>query len=331
MSSNQPRPTEDENLWMFEQMVVSRAFEDAMARAYIEGKQPVFDFTAGPLPGEMHISSGQEPCAAGVCVHLRPTDFVAAPHRLHHIAIAKGLALDTMAAEIFGKKKGLSGGRGGHMHLIDPELGFWSTGIVGQGVGVAAGQALAFKIQGKDDVAIAYIGEGAANQGIFHESMNLAGLWKLPLIVVIEDNNWSVSVPKSLSTAIPRNSDRAAAYGAVGEYVEDNDVWGVYMAAKLAIDRAREGGGPTIIEVETHRLAGHFVGDVEHYVPQDERDARKDPITVFAERLVAIGQASEAQLEAIRGDALARVEAADRYAREAAYPEPDEAFEHIFV
>lgn len=328
---NHPKPTREELARMYDAMVTSRAFEEFMTEAYLEGKQPVFDFTAGPLPGEMHVSTGQEPCAAGVCIHLRDTDHVTAPHRLHHIAIAKGLNLKTMAAEIFGKQAGLSGGRGGHMHLIDPQKGFWSTGIVGQGLGVSVGQALAEKVKGTDNVAVAFIGEGAANQGMFHEALNLAGLWKLPLVVIIEDNNWAVSVSKEKSTAIARNSDRAQGYGIVGEFVPGNDLWGIYSVAKIAIDRARAGEGPTLIEIETYRLAGHFVGDIEPYVPDAEKQTRSDAIEVTGQRLIGEGLFAPPELDDIRAKASQAVEDARRFAFDADDPDPDQAFVHVFA
>ena len=150
----------------------------------------------GPIPGEMHLSNGQEPCAVGVCAHLDAADFVTATHRPHHIAIAKGVDLDAMAAEIFGKKTGLSGGRGGHMHLFDARVNFACSGIIAQGMGPAVGAATAFKLRGEKRVAVAFIGEGAANQGAFHESLNLAAVWQAPVVFVIEDNGWGISVSK---------------------------------------------------------------------------------------------------------------------------------------
>ncbi|MBV5323882.1 MAG: pyruvate dehydrogenase (acetyl-transferring) E1 component subunit alpha, partial [Rhodospirillaceae bacterium] len=167
-------PTRQQWLWMYETMVKSRAFEERIATAYFEGKSPVFNMANGPIPGEMHLSNGQEPCAVGVCAHLDAADFVTATHRPHHIAIAKGVDLDAMAAEIFGKKTGLSGGRGGHMHLFDAAVNFACSGIIAQGMGPAVGAATAFKLRGEKRVAVAFIGEGAANQGAFHESLNLA-------------------------------------------------------------------------------------------------------------------------------------------------------------
>lgn len=325
------QPTREQLAWMYERMVLSRRFEAFMTEAYLEGKQPVFDFTKGPLPGEMHISSGQEPCAVGICVHLQRSDMVCAPHRLHHIAIAKGVPLKPMAAEILGRKTGLSGGRGGHMHLFDPDVCFGSTGIVGQGIGTAAGHALAAQVLHSGAVAVAFVGEGAANQGMFHEAMNLAGLWKLPFILVIEDNRWGISVSKDKSTAIARNSDRAAGYAAVGEYIAGNDVFAIFDAAARAVERARAGQGPTILEIETYRLAGHFVGDTEVYVPEDERTQRCDPIDVLAARMRADHGFSDAEIAAFDATAAEQVGEARRYAYDSPYPGGEEALAHVFA
>ena len=203
-------PSRDRLGWMYANMVLSRRLEEAIAKIYFEGKTPIFNMANGPIPGEMHLSDGQEPVAVGVCAHLTAEDIVTATHRPHHQAIAKGVDLNAMVAEIFGKASGLSGGRGGHMHLIDPKVNFACSGIIAQGMGPAIGAALSRKMQGKPGVAVAFIGEGAVNQGACHEAMNMAATRKLPFICVIEDNSWGISVPKSASTSVPRNGVRAA-------------------------------------------------------------------------------------------------------------------------
>ncbi|QQD18021.1 thiamine pyrophosphate-dependent dehydrogenase E1 component subunit alpha [Spongiibacter nanhainus] len=326
-------PSKDQLEWMYSKMVLAREYEEMMKRVYLEGKVPVFDMSAGPLPGEMHISSGQEPCAVGVAVHLSAADWMVASHRSHHQAIAKNVDLAAMTAEILGKESGLGGGRGGHMHLSDPKVRFTSTGIVGQALGIAGGHALASKMKGTSDVAVGCIGEGGANQGVFHEAMNLAALWKLPLICVIEDNRWGVSVAKDKSTSVSKNSDRAIAYGCYGEYVSGNDVWAVFEAAGRAVERARKGLGPTILEIETYRLEGHFVGDGEAYVPEDQKRDREDidPINVMARRLVDEGTFSADYLESILATCKEQVDAVERYAREQADAKPSDALRHVFV
>ena len=326
-------PSNDQRRWMFEQMLVSRYLEESIERIYMEGKTPVFNMANGPIPGEMHLSNGQEPCAVGICAHLTAEDIVTATHRPHHIAVAKGVDLDEMVAEIFGKKTGLSGGRGGHMHLFDARVNFSCSGIIAQGMGPAVGAALSRQLQGKSGVAVAYLGEGAANQGAFHETLNLAALWKLPVVFVIEDNAWGISVAKVASTAIERNYLRAAAYGMPGVFIPGNDADAIFAAAGEAIARARAGEGPTLIEIETHRLAGHFMGDGETYRPAGEKEAllAKDPIPAYRQRLLELGVLDEIAAADIDERARGRVDAAVRFARDSAYPAPEEALEMVFV
>ncbi|WP_044872453.1 thiamine pyrophosphate-dependent dehydrogenase E1 component subunit alpha [Pseudomonas sp. LFM046] len=326
-------PSNDQRRWMLEQMLVSRYLEESIERIYMEGKTPVFNMANGPIPGEMHLSNGQEPCAVGVCAHLTAEDIVTATHRPHHIAVAKGVDLDEMVAEIFGKKTGLSGGRGGHMHLFDARVNFSCSGIIAQGMGPAVGAALSRQLQGKSGVAVAYLGEGAANQGAFHETLNLAALWKLPVVFVIEDNAWGISVAKAASTAIERNYLRAAAYGMPGVFVPGNDADAIFAAAGEAIARARAGEGPTLIEIETHRLAGHFMGDGETYRPAGEKEAllAKDPIPAYRQRLLELGVLDEIAAADIDERARSRVDAAVQFARDSVYPAPEEALEMVFV
>jgi acetoin:2,6-dichlorophenolindophenol oxidoreductase subunit alpha len=326
------RPNRDDRLWMYEKMVTSRRFEEAIKLAYLEGKQPLFNMAKGPIPGEMHLSNGQEPCAVGVCAHLRDGDTVTATHRPHHVAIAKGVDLDAMTAEIFGKSTGLSGGRGGHMHIFDARVNFCCSGIIAQGMGPAVGAALAAKLRGSDAVAVSFIGDGAANQGAFHESLNLAAVWKVPAVFVIEDNAYGISVAKGDCTAIARNADRAAAYGMPGIFVPGNDPDAVHAAAGEAVARARAGEGPTLIEIETHRLEGHFMGDAEGYRPAGEVERLKglDPIPTYRSRLEAVGIGA-ALLDRLEEEARRAVDSALARARAADLPTPASAFETVFV
>ncbi len=326
-------PTKDQTLWMYENMVVSRRFEEAIEKIYMEGKTPAFNMANGPIPGEMHLSNGQEPVAVGVCAHLNAEDIVTATHRPHHQAIAKGVDLKKMAAEIFGKVTGLSGGRGGHMHIFDGDVNFACSGIIAQGCGPACGAALSRQMQNKPGVAVAFLGDGAVNQGAFHEAMNLAAVWKLPVIFVVEDNAWGISVSKADSTAVPRNDVRAAAYGMPGHYIEDNDPYEVFRLAGEAIERARAGEGPTLIEVETYRLAGHFMGDAEGYRPAGEKDGlfEKDPIPTMRARMIADGVANEAELDKIDAAALAKVEEAIQFARDSEYAPDEDALTAVFA
>ncbi|HID87509.1 MAG TPA: thiamine pyrophosphate-dependent dehydrogenase E1 component subunit alpha [Anaerolineae bacterium] len=224
---------------LYRMMVKIRTFEERVAELYWENKTPVFNIAADPLPGEMHLYNGEEAVAVGVCAHLRPEDAVAGTHRSHGHLIAKGVDIKRMMAELLGKKTGLCQGKGGHMHLFDADLHFGCGGIIGGGIPHAVGAALAFKKRGRDNVAVSFFGDGAANIGAFHESLNLAAIWKLPVLFVVEDNLYAISVPKSKSTAVKSNAERAAAYGIPGVLVDGMDVMAVYEAAGEAIDRAR--------------------------------------------------------------------------------------------
>lgn len=323
----------DTLLTMYATMVKIRYFEERMAQIYTEGKTPLFDISAGPVPGEMHLSAGQEPPAVGVCLHLRREDTVTGPHRAHHIAIAKGVDLKKMTAEIFGKRTGLGKGKGGHMHLFDPQAKFACSGIIAAGAPPAVGAALAAKKMGKDWVAVNFSGEGAANQGGWHESLNLAALWKLPVIFVVEDNSWAISVPKTKSTAVQRNSERAVAYGIPGVYIPDNDPIAIYEAAGEAVARARRGEGPSLLEIKTDRYFGHFEGDPQLYRPKDEVEKlkKKDPIDRLRQQMIAQGVFTAADADRVATEVKAEVDEAIEFARQSPYPEPQEALEDLFV
>ncbi len=318
---------------MHHQMVRIRLFEESIQQAYLEGKTPAFDIAAGPVPGEMHLAAGQEPVAAGVCAHLRASDAVTATHRPHHIALAHGMDMKRLAAEIFGKETGLGHGRGGHMHLFDAATNFGCSGIVGEGIPTAVGHALAYKKQGRDNVAVSFFGEGAANQGAFHEALNLAALWKLPVLFVCEDNAWAISVPKEKATAIANNADRAAAYGIPGVLVPDNDPVAVYEVAGEAVARARRGGGPSLIEVKTDRLLGHFEGDPQMYRSPEElaRLKDRDALRAFERRLIETAVLTAADAQATWDRARAEVDEAIQFARTSPYPEPAAALLHVFA
>lgn len=230
-------------LSFYTQMVRIRTYEEAIRREYHADKKPAWDIGAGLIPGEMHLSAGQEPVAVGLCANLRIDDGMTGPHRPHHLALAKGVDMKAMTAEIFGRTTGLGKGKGGHMHLFDPKTHFSCSGIIAEGIPVAVGQALAFSRRGTDNIAVGVAGEGAVNQGGFHEALNLAATWKLPVVFVIEDNEWAISVPKMTSTSVQDVSLRAAGYGIPGVRVEGNDVEAVYEATKKAVDLARSGGG----------------------------------------------------------------------------------------
>ena len=326
-------------LWMYEKMLEIREYEETMSKVYLEGKLPpniqkglAFDIGSGPVPGEMHLAAGQEPVAVGVCAHLRIDDVVVGTHRPHHFAIAKGVPLKPMTAEMFGKDTGLGHGKGGHMHLFDPVRHFSCSGIIGASLPPACGAALAAKKRGTDIVAVAFFGEGAANQGSFHESLNLAALWKLPVIFVCEDNKYAISVEKTESTSIAWDSDRAASYGMPGVLVNENDAVAVYEAAGAAVEHARKGKGPTLLEVKTDRYLGHFQGDAEVYRPKGEVEElrKRDPIPKLGEHLRRLGALDETADKAIRQRVSARIGEAYEYARSSPYPRPEDALLHVF-
>ena len=316
---------------LYRTMVLIRTFEEAIRREYHADKKPAFDIGAGRIPGEMHLSAGQEPVAAGVCAHLSTEDAVTATHRPHHFAIAHGVDLRAMTAEIFGRVDGLGHGRGGHMHLFDPRTHFSCSGIIAEGFPPALGQALAFQRRGTDRIAVAVTGEGAANQGAFHESLNLAALWRLPVLFVVEDNDWGISVPRAASTSVASNAQRAAAYGMPGERVETNSVEEIWTCAQRAVERARSGGGPTLLEVHTLRLWGHFEGDPQTYRPELDEVAERDPIPAYRRELHCAGVLDEATAREIDADAEAAV--ADALAFAAASPEPaaESVTDHVFA
>ena len=316
----------------YRQMVRIRTYEEAIRGDYHADKTPAWDIGAGLIPGEMHLAAGQEPVAVGLCAHLTADDALTAPHRPHHLALAKGVDMRKMTAEIYGRETGLGRGKGGHMHLFDPSQHFSCSGIIAEGMPVAVGQAFAFHRRGTTNVAVAVAGEGAANQGAFHESLNLASLWKLPVVFVIEDNDWAISVPRDASTSVPSNATRAAAYGVAGERVEGNDIEAVYQAAGRAVTRARAGEGPTLLEVHTVRLWGHFEGDAQAYRGDELAVAEShDPIPAYEAKLRADGVLDDAAVQAIRAEAAAEVADAIAFAKSSPEPSPAAAYEHVFV
>ncbi len=316
----------------YKQMVRIRTYEEAIQREYHADKTPAWDIGAGLIPGEMHLAAGQEPVAVGLCANLRDSDALTGPHRPHHLALAKGVDMQAMTAEIFGRTTGLGRGKGGHMHLFDPSKHFSCSGIIAEGLPVAVGHALAFHRRGTDDIAVGVAGEGAVNQGAFHEALNLASLWKLPVIFLIEDNDWAISVPRAMSTPIPDNAVRSAAYGIPGERIEGNDVEAIYEATKRAVDRARSGGGPTLLEVHTVRLWGHFEGDAQAYRGDELAVAQaSDPIPVYEVKLVADGILDDASIAAIKEAASTEVEAAIDYAKNSPEPVPSDVYQHVFA
>lgn len=316
----------------YRQMVLIRAFEEAIAERYAIGKSPEPNMAAGPIRGEMHLAVGQEAVAAGVCSALRETDVVVSTHRPHHHALAKGVDPGRLAAEILGKESGLCRGRGGHMHLFDPARGFSCSGIVGASYPQAAGAAFAFKQRGEARVAVAFSGEGAANHGTFAETLNLAALWQLPLVVVIEDNLYADSTPTWAALASPQHQ-RAAGFNLPSAVTDGTDVVDVYRAARAAVQRARDGYGPSVVEAVCYRYRGHFEGDGEDYrtTEEVERWRALDPIERLGERLQRLGWAGEAALADTAEAARQAVQEAMAFAEQQPLPAADEALEGVFA
>jgi pyruvate dehydrogenase E1 component alpha subunit len=317
---------------MYDDMVTARYYEERLQEEYLEGKQPAFDISAGPIPGELHLAAGHEASGAGVCRHLRDADTVTAPHRPHHVAIAKGVDLKRMTAEIFGRQTGLGKGKGGHMHLFDPDVNFACSGIIAQGCPPAVGAALASKKRNQDSVAVAFLGEGAIDQGGFFESLNLASVQELPVVFVVEDNDWAISMPKSRVTDVEDGSRRAGGFDLPGVRVDHDDAVAVYEAAGEAIGRARDGNGPTLIEVQVHRRMGHFMGDAQAYRPDEDkkRATERDSIERLEADLREQG-VEDHEIESIREKAHDRVNEAIEWAKDQPEPDPEEAYEDVFT
>lgn len=324
--------TDEMRLKFYQEMVRIRTYEVSIQRDYHADKTPAWDIGAGLIPGEMHLAAGQEPVAVGLCENLQKDDAITAPHRPHHLVLAKGVDMKAMTAEIFGRTTGLGHGKGGHMHLFDPENHFSCSGIIAEGMPVAVGQALAFSRRKTGGVAVGVAGEGAVNQGGFHEALSLASAWKLPVVFIIEDNDWAISVPKNSSTRPKDNTIRAAGYGMPGERVEHNDVEAIYEATKKAIDRARAGEGPSLIEVHTVRLFGHFEGDAQAYRGEELNEALKhDPIPMYEEKLRKLGILDDAKVKATQARATQEVEAAIEFAKQSPEPKPSDVYLNVFA
>jgi acetoin:2,6-dichlorophenolindophenol oxidoreductase subunit alpha len=273
-----------------------RRFEEAAEDSYIRGLSY----------GTMHLSIGQEATAVGVCTPLSDADWITSTHRGHGHCIAKGAELKPMFAEFLGREGGYCKGRGGSMHIADPAKGnLGANGIVGGGLPIAVGAALSAKKRRTGAVAVAFFGDGANNEGAFHEALNLASIWKLPVVFVCENNQYAMSMAMARATAVANVADRAAAYAIPGVMVDGNDFAAVAEAAFEATDRARAGEGPTLIEAKTYRTRGHSRSDRNRYRTREEIEAWKarDPITRFETEIVALGLATKAEIASIAAEA----------------------------
>ncbi len=313
-------------LALYERMALLRRFESVAQVACRRGE----------TPGFLHLYIGEEAVAAGICAHLRPTDWITSTHRGHGHALAKGMAPHVLMAELFGKRDGCCGGRGGTMHLYDRATGLFGTnGIVAAGISAAVGAAIAARHRGTDDVAVAFFGDGAVNHGGFHEAANLAGVMRAPAILVCENNLYATATPLATVTLNPQIANRAAAYGIPGVAVDGNDVLAVWAAMRDAAGRARAGQGPTLIEAKTYRIVGHHEGDpvTGTYRTQQEVDewSRRCPVATYRARLIEwLGRPVAADLDAMDERVREQVDHALEFARRSPEPDPATVFGHVF-
>lgn len=283
-------------------------------------------FSRGLMHGTMHLSIGQEAVPTGTCMALADGDFITSTHRGHGHCIAKGANLERMMAELLGRATGYCAGRGGSMHIADVATGnLGANGIVAGGIPIAAGAALAQQMRRTTAMVVSFFGDGAANEGAFHEGLNLAAVWQAPAVFMCENNHYGMSMATSNALRIARIADRAAAYGMPGQTVDGNDVQQVYDAVSAAAERARAGGGPTLIEAQTYRWKGHSKSDKNLYRTRDEIEEwkKRDPIARFEEDVTASGTLTAPDLSAIRTDAVDAVRGAVRAAHEAPSAEAD--------
>ena len=313
----------DEVIKMYAAMVKIRRVEERLMEV----------FATGIIPGFIHVSIGQEAVAVGVCSALRKDDYITNTHRGHGQAIAKGIDLKGFIAEIYGKRNGVCKGRSGSMHIADKARGILgSNGIVGGGIPLAMGNAFASQYLNDGRVTVCFFGDGASNEGTFHESLNLASLWNLPIMFCCENNEWAQFTPIEKYIRIEEISKRAAAYGMPGISVDGDDILAVYDAAKKAVNRARKGKGPTLIECKTHRWFGHFAGDKQKYrSPEEIETVRQyDPIQRFQKRLAELNILDEKDIDSIEQRIRWEIEQAVKFAEESPPPEPGELFDDVY-
>ncbi len=318
-------PAKEKAIGMYRTMYKIRKYEESIYYLFLEGI----------MPGTIHQSTGEEASAVGMLYDLRKDDWMASTHRPAGHDIAKGISVKAMMCEMFGAEEGCCGGHGGAMHTGDISVGaMTANAIVGGNLPIAAGAALAFKMQGKDNVVVCFFGDGATNEGSYHETMNAAGLWKLPVVYVCENNQYSANTSIHL-TCCKENpaADRAECYGIPSEVVDGNDVLAVNEAATRAIARARRGEGPTILELKTYRHGGHSRNDACGYRPDAEEEewiGRRDPVKNFRQVILDHGAATEEELAALEAEVEAEIDEAVEYAKNAKLPDDESALKNVF-
>jgi pyruvate dehydrogenase E1 component alpha subunit len=308
-----------------------------MQRVRLFEEATVALFHAGDLPAMVHLSIGQEAAVVGACLATETSDYMTGNHRSHGHPIAKGARLDGLMAELLGKATGVCGGKGGSMHLADFSVGsLGESGIVGSAIPVATGAGLAAQVKGSGQVALCFFGDGAASEGVLHESMNMASIWALPVIYFCENNGYAVSVTAEESLSVPEVSMRAAGYSMPGVTVDGQDVLAVYRATVEAVRRARAGDGPSLVEAKTYRFHEHAYG---LKVPQPYRDQSVvdswfdtvDPVKLFNDRLISLAVVTAEELAALRDDVQSEVDAAVEFAKASPFPPPEAAYTDLYA
>ncbi len=309
-----------ERLELYRQMLLIRRFEERCNHLFLQGK----------IPSTLHLYIGQEAVAVGVCAALRPDDYLTSTHRPHGHALAKGVSPGAIMAELYARVTGCCKGKGGSMHVGDMAVGMPpAIAIVGGGQPVAVGMGLSAKMRRSGQVVASFFGDGGANEGAVHEAMNMAAVWRLPVLFICENNLYGASTPIGQVAVLTDIADRAAAYGMPGVVVDGNDVVAVREVTRQAVERARRGSGPTLIECKTYRLCGHSRSDACNYRSRDEEAEwrERDPLAVLARRLEA---PERAELERIEAEVTAVIDAAVAFAEESPYPAPEDTLRHVF-
>lgn len=305
-------------------MHLIRRFEESAEEAYMRGL----------IHGTMHLSIGQEASAVGICAPLTDADFITSTHRGHGHCIGKGAEVKRMLAEFFGKEDGYCRGRGGSMHIADVATGnLGANGIVGGGIPIAVGAALSVKKQGKDSVVVSFFGDGANNEGAFHEALNMASIWKLPVIFVCENNGYGMSTSTKRSTAVQNIADRASAYSMPGVIVDGNNFSEVAAASFEAADRARRGEGPTLIESKTYRIRGHSRSDRNRYRTKEEIESwqARDPIGIFEKELTELGLITPDEIEKVRAEVEAEIKEGLEFATASPSPSAADITRYVYT
>lgn len=306
-------------------MIKIRKFEETVEKYFLDGE----------IPGFVHLYIGEEAIASGVCANLSDDDYIASTHRGHGHTIAKGADLNKVMAEVFGKKTGCCKGKGGSMHIADFSVGMLgANGVVGGGFNLATGAALALKKQNKNNVSVAFFGDGSSNRGTFHEALNMASVWKLPVIFVCENNQWASTTPYRTTTSVENISDRAIGYNMARKIVDGNDIFAVYDGFKEAMEYVKSGNGPFFLECKTYRIKGHYVGDPEQYRTKEEVSevfTNNNPITRFEQKVLVEKLLLSEDLEKIKMDVEAEVKEALNFAMTSEFPDPTELYEDLYV